>query len=41
MSMAIDAAATMMQPARTGRPKEHLKRDRTAQDFGHGGGDRG
>ena len=24
-----------------GQSKEHLERDRTAQDFGHGGGDRG
>ena len=35
MSIAIDTAATMTQPARTGSPKSN----RATQDFGHGGGD--
>ena len=37
--MAIDTAATMDAAGAYGQAKEHLKRDRTAQDFGHGGGD--
>lgn len=39
MSIAIDTAAHDDAARAHGQPKEHLKCNRAAQDFGHGGGD--